>query len=111
MNQTGSQLAETTTGSHAHHPNGGITTYIEANNTNNNPKLTSTRPSPIKRDLNRGLTCQSIDINVIQPTPNISPSASLKSFDGASTTAMADGVIHTPVSALGINEVTLDQNR
>ena len=75
------------------------------------PKLTSTRPSPIKRDLNRGLTCQSIDINVIQPTPNISPSASLKSFDGASTTAMADGVIHTPVSALGINEVTLDQNR
>ena len=27
------------------------------------------------------LNCQSIDINVIQPTPNISPSASLRSFD------------------------------
>ena len=38
------------------------------------------RPSP-PRDLNRGLTCQSIDINVIQPTPNISPSASLRSID------------------------------
>ena len=66
---------------------------------NTNPKLTSTRPSPIKRDLNRGLTCQSIDINVIQPTPNISPSASLKSFDGASTTAMV-GDSGTPVSPL-----------
>ena len=38
------------------------------------------RPPP-PRDLNRGLTCQSIDINVIQPTPNISPSASLRSID------------------------------
>ena len=73
---------------------------------NTNPKLTSTRPSPIKRDLNRGLTCQSIDINVIQPTPNISPSASLKSFDGASTTAMAGDSVHTP----GISEAGPENN-
>ena len=51
-----------------------------------NPKLTSTRPSP-PRDLIRGLTRQSIDINVIQPTPNISPTASLRSFD--------DGIVAT----------------
>ena len=36
------------------------------------------------------LNCQSIDINVIQPTPNISPSASLRSFDGENATDIVD---------------------
>jgi hypothetical protein len=36
------------------------------------------------------LTCQSIDINVIQPTPNISPSASLKSIEAESQQPTAD---------------------
>ena len=42
-------------------------------------RILSTAPRMASNELN----CQSIDINVIQPTPNISPSASLKSFDEA----------------------------
>ena len=43
------------------------------------------------------LNCQSIDINVIQPTPNISPSASLRSFDAENP---AEQLTEQPIAAI-----------
>ena len=57
------------------------------------------------------LNCQSIDINVIQPTPNISPSASLRSFDGENATDIVDSAGAEPQLTSAVSAVaTADSN-
>ena len=56
------------------------------------------------------LNCQSIDINVIQPTPNISPSASLRSFDGENATDIVDSADSAVEVQLTSAVATADSN-